>query len=122
MDDDVGICTMYKFMLERLGCECDVTSSGEEALEKFDEALATDNPYRAVILDLTVHEGMGGLETIHALRQKSPDVYAVVASGSSREAMTSLCATHDFNTSLPKPFRMQDIIDCLDKIGISHTQ
>lgn len=119
MDDDTAICTMYTLMLERLGCECDTVSCGEKALEKYGSALTSQRPYRAVILDLTVGDGMGGLETIRALRQKFPDVLAVVASGSSHETMSSLCAGHGFNTSLPKPFRMQDIIDCLGRIGIS---
>jgi two-component system, cell cycle sensor histidine kinase and response regulator CckA len=118
MDDDALICTIYKLMLGRLDCEYEIVPSGEEALKLFVAAQAADQPYRAVILDLTVGEGMGGIETIHALREKDPAIYAVVASGSARDTMASLCEGHGFNASLPKPFRMQDVVNCLAKIGI----
>jgi two-component system cell cycle sensor histidine kinase/response regulator CckA len=118
MDDDSTLCRLYALMLDRLGCECATVPFGEKVLTEYDAAKAAGAPYHAVILDLTVAEGMGGVETIRALREKAPEVYAVVASGSSRESMESLCAGHGFNASLPKPFRIQDLADCVAKIEI----
>ena len=118
MDDDASICTIYRLMLDRLDCECEIVTSGEEAMKHFAAAQAAGNPFQVVILDLTVGEGMGGLETIRALRKKDPAVYAVVASGSAHNSMESLGEGHSFNASLPKPFRMQDVVNCLAKIGI----
>jgi two-component system cell cycle sensor histidine kinase/response regulator CckA len=118
MDDDATLCRLYSIMMDRLGCECDTVPFGEKVLERFAAAKSEGRPYRAVILDLTVAEGMGGIETIRALREKDPEVYAVVASGSSHESKASSCEAHEFNASLPKPFRIQDLADCLAKIGI----
>ena len=117
MDDDVSICKIYGLMLERLGYESEIVSSGEKVLASHAAAQQAQTPFQAVILDLTVREGMGGLATIKQLRPLAPDLYAIVASGSSRETMLSSFTAQGFNAVLPKPFRMQDLADCLEKSG-----
>ena len=117
MDDDVSICKIYSLMLDRLGYESETVTSGEKVLERFAAARQAQTPFQAVILDLTVRDGMGGLATIKLLRPLAPDLYAVVASGSAREAMLSSFSAQGFNAVLPKPFRMQDLADCLQKSG-----
>ena len=117
MDDDASICKIYGLMLERLGYETEIVSCGEKVLERHAAARQAQTPFQAVILDLTVREGMGGLATIQQLRPLDPDLYAIVASGSSRETMLSSFTAQGFNAVLPKPFRMQDLADCLQKSG-----
>lgn len=117
MDDDASICRIYTLMLDRLGYECDTVPTGEETLAHVDAAQQAGTPYRAVILDLTVKDGMGGLATIKELRKRVPDIYAIVASGAARDSVLSHFAEQGFNAVLPKPFRMQDVADCLQKIG-----
>jgi CheY-like chemotaxis protein len=117
MDDDEAIRKIYAILLERLGYGVDAVACGEEAIERFQEAGREGVPYRAVILDLNVEAGMGGLETLKQLRALDPHVYCIVASGSSREATAAEAHSHGFNDVLPKPFRLQEVMDCVSRLG-----
>jgi two-component system, cell cycle sensor histidine kinase and response regulator CckA len=119
MDDDETICTLCGLLLNRLGYEADSTTSGEEALVAYDRALKAGTPYRGVILDLTVKQGMGGLAVIPKLRELDPHVYAIVASGASVESLTGTYKSQGFDDILPKPFRLQDMSDCLQRMKSS---
>ena len=113
MDDDVSICKICTLLLNRLGYDVDSASCGEDTLVLFEKAIKDGVPYRAVILDLTVLKGMGGLETVKKLRALDPDVYAIMASGSSVDNMLSSYQAHGFQAILPKPFRIQELTDCI---------
>jgi DNA-binding response OmpR family regulator len=89
---------------------------GEEVLARFAAAQAAGTPFALVILDLTIHEGMGGADTIQELRKTAPNVYAVVASGSARDTLRAIVG---FNDMLPKPFRLQELTECLRKAGVA---
>lgn len=117
MDDDAAICKIYALLLDRLGYDVDTVACGEEAVARYEAARQAGITYRAVILDLNVESGMGGLETLKKLRELDPRVYCVVASGSSREASDTVALSHGFNDVLPKPFRVQEVMDCIHKLG-----
>ena len=116
MDDDESICRIFVLMLGRLGYEVVTVSTGEAAVQQFTEAKAGGKPFSAVILDLTVREGIGGVETLHAMKAVDPEVRAVCASGQSREASIDSYAQQGFKAVLPKPFRYQDVVDCVTKL------
>ncbi|MEI6789144.1 MAG: response regulator [bacterium] len=117
MDDDVSICKICTLLLNRLGYDVDTRLCGEEAIACFEKALQEKTPYLAVILDLTVQSGMGGLETLKKLRILDPNVYAIMASGSSLDNMLLSYQSHGFKDVLPKPFRVQDLTDCMVKLN-----
>jgi CheY-like chemotaxis protein len=119
MDDDVSICKICTLLLNRLGYDVDCVPCGEEAIAKYEKAIKESKPYLAVILDLTVQSGMGGLEALKRLRSLDPDVYAVMASGSSVDNMISSYQAHGFKAILPKPFHVQDLTECMQKINSS---
>ena len=73
MDDEDMILELLDEMLDILGYEAQFARDGEEAVEMFVQALASGQPFAAVILDLTVPGGMGGKETLAKLqRDRSP--------------------------------------------------
>jgi CheY-like chemotaxis protein len=116
MDDDAMICRIYVLMLDRLGYVGETVTTGEQVLKRVAEAREAGQPFAAVILDLTVKDGMGGLDTVRELRKQDPSVHAIMASGAARDAVLSRYAEQGFNDVLPKPFRMQDVADCLQRI------
>jgi len=119
MDDDPSICKICTLLLNRIGYDVDTAPSGEEAVSLFSKSLKSKTPYLAVILDLTVQTGMGGLETVKKLRALDPSVYAIMASGSSVDTMIASYQAHGFKAVLPKPFRLQDITECMQNIPSS---
>ncbi len=119
MDDDPSICKICTLLLNRLGYDVDTVPSGDEAIAAYTCALKAKTPYFAVILDLTVQSGMGGIEAAKKLRALDPSAYTIMASGSSVDAMIASYKANGFNAVLAKPFRLQDITECMKKIPLS---
>lgn len=116
MDDDLSIRKICTLLLDRLGFDVDTVPCGEEAIVLYKRGVETGAPYVAVILDLSVPTGMGGIDTLSRLRTIDPDVCAIMASGSSMDKLVASYRSHGFKAVLPKPFRLQDIQDCLQSV------
>lgn len=103
MDDEDIIRTLAVKVLGNLGYGCDCAENGEDAIKMFMRARQSGNPYSAVILDLTVKAGMGGLETLEVLRELDPEIKAIASSGYS-EVAPDVLAEQGFQDTLPKPY------------------
>jgi DNA-binding NtrC family response regulator len=118
MDDEDMIRKITGSMLMRLGYDSEVSQEGSEAIIKYQQAMNSENPFDAVILDLIVKEGLGGLDTIKALKAMDPHVKAIVSSGLSNDPAMTCFKEYGFQGALPKPYKMKDIEDELHKINI----
>ena len=116
MDDEEMIRDMASEMLSLLGYEVDVARDGEEAVELYCLAKDSDNPYAAVILDLTVPGGMGGRETIRRLMEIDPDIRAIVSSGYSHDPIMSDHKRHGFSGVVAKPYSAEELSRTLDSV------
>ena len=67
MDDDENILKTAGRLLNRLGYEVEYAADGKSAIENYQRAMASEKPFDAVIMDLTIPGGMGGKETIQKL-------------------------------------------------------
>jgi len=106
MDDEEMIRDVSGEMLRLLGYEAVCAADGEAAVELFKRAMEQGKPFDAVILDLTVTEGMGGLETMERLLEVDPGVRAIVSSGYSQDPIMSEYARHGFSAVIAKPYRV----------------
>lgn len=109
MDDEPDVRDLVEQSLRGLGCEVDVASHGEQALALFEKASAQQRPYDAVILDLTVVDGMGGKETMRAIRARDPAVRGIVTSGYANDPVLAHPEAHGFDARLEKPYS-QDVL------------
>ncbi len=116
LEDDQALCKIYSIVLRKMGFAPDFAPCGEDAIALYTQANTSAAPYAAVILDLFVVHGMGGLETCEKLRAISPQVYTIVASGSSKETLSSEYQEKGFTDFLAKPFRVQDLEECLTRM------
>ena len=91
-------------------------ADGAEAVRAYGDAKDTSEPFRAVILDLTVPGGMGGLEALHRLRELDPGVRALVASGYATDPVLADHETYGFGGAVIKPFRAADLAEALAKL------
>ena len=91
---------------------------GVEAIEKYEETMASDNPFLAVILDLTVPGGMGGRETINKLIGIDPNINAIICSGYSNDPIMSEYEKFGFKGVIKKPYTIEDLISTLDSIMV----
>jgi len=103
-------------MLELMGYEVEVAKDGAEALQRYMASKRGGNPFSAVIMDLTVPEGMGGKEAIRRLREMDPNVKAIVSSGYSYDPVMASFREFGFSGVIPKPYVMEDLGRVLDEV------
>ena len=104
LDDEEGIQRLLEAMLKKIGYEVVLTAKGEETVVRFREAIHEKNPFRFVLLDLTVPGAMGGKVAIEHLRTYDPEILAMVVSGYSDDPIMANCRDYGFAQALPKPF------------------
>ncbi len=104
MDDESALRSVLSSLLMRIGYTTSETADGEEAIRVYSEALEAGRPFDTVILDLTIPNGMGGVETVRRLLEIHPEVKAIVSSGYSNDEAISNFKAHGFSAVLPKPY------------------
>lgn len=116
MDDDEAIRMVVGEALGRSGFKMALAANGEEAIRKFNEAEMSDSPFDAVVLDLTIPGGIGGLEVLEKLRLTAPSVKAIVASGYSNSPVMANYQQFGFCGVITKPFKIESLIQTLNQI------
>jgi signal transduction histidine kinase/ActR/RegA family two-component response regulator len=116
MEDDTVIARSVVEGLKMLGFDAMSAKNGNEAINLFQNARESNDPFDVIILDLTIPGGMGGKETIKILLEIDPEVKAIVASGYSNDPVMSKFRDYGFNGVIPKPYMIEDLADSLRKI------
>jgi PAS domain S-box-containing protein len=116
MDDDEGIQTTVKMMLNELNIETDVARDGAEAIRMYKNRMKTNNPYSLVIMDLTIPGGMGGHECIELLLDLDANINAIVASGYSNDPIMGNFEDYGFKGVLIKPFTLDQLKSVVSNI------
>jgi PAS domain S-box-containing protein len=104
MDDERIIRDVIRMAAARMGCAVTVAGDGQEAIGHYVRARETGESFDLVLLDLTVRNGMGGLETMRQLRELDPAVKAAVMSGYANDQVLQQHAGWGFRDALRKPF------------------
>ncbi|MEN8691430.1 MAG: ATP-binding protein [Desulfobacterales bacterium] len=116
MDDEEMIINMAGRILARLGYETAFARNGSEAVALYGEALKTDQPFDAVVLDLTVRGGMGGEEAIRHLLKIDPQAKAIVSSGYSDSPVVQDYKKYGFSAAAGKPYSLLELSQALDRV------
>lgn len=116
MDDEAMIRDLSGSMLRHLGYDADFAEEGQTAVKKYQAALDASVPYDAVILDLTIKGGMGGLETIKKLKAIDPGVKAIVSSGYSDDPAVADHDHYGFCEVVAKPYEMVEFSQKLYRV------
>jgi PAS domain S-box-containing protein len=116
MDDEVIVRDVAGEIIQHLGFETDFAINGEEALEKYSQAMRNGEPFAAVIMDLTVPGGMGGGEAIKKLLAIDPQVKAIVSSGYSNNPIMANFNKFGFKGVISKPFQLNEVKRSLEML------
>ncbi len=116
MDDEEMICDIVSAMLESLGYRTETVSDGEEAVEKYAGAYAAGEGYDAVILDLTVPRGTGGLDAVKKILHVDSGARVLVSSGYSGGSILKNYREYGFSGILAKPFRLEELAGELERV------
>lgn len=116
MDDEEIIQDVLSNMLDFLGYEADIASNGSQAIEMYVKAKESSKPFDALIMDLTIHGGMGGKEAIQDLLKIDPEVKAIVSSGYSNDPAVTNFHEFGFKAVIAKPFKIEELSSVLKKV------
>jgi CheY-like chemotaxis protein len=107
MDDEKQVLTITKSILIHIGFRVETAENGKEAIRKYKAAFNSNNPYQAVILDLTIPGGFGGVRTIEKILEFDPMVKGVAMSGYSNDAVIAEYKDYGFTGVITKPYTVQ---------------
>jgi CheY-like chemotaxis protein len=116
MDDAKAVRDVTGAMLSHIGYDVEFARDGREAIALYREAKQSDDPFDAVILDLTVQGGMGGIEAIQLLLALDPHARAIISSGYSGDPIMSEYHEFGFKTAILKPYKMEELEDLLERL------
>ena len=117
VEDEVRLRDLLSRALGGWGFKTAVARSGEEAMrlnEKGSGAGPGRQPFDIVILDLNL-PGMGGLETLGRLREKSPNLQAIVLTGFASLESARQAVHLDVVEFLTKPCHLGELEQALDR-------
>jgi two-component system, cell cycle sensor histidine kinase and response regulator CckA len=116
MDDEEEVRKLVGISLQHIGHEVELAADGLQAIEVYKSAKNQGRPFDAVILDLKVRAGIGGLEAIQALLQIDPAVKAIVMSGYANDPVLAEPERYGFNGVLAKPFSIVKLWEILSGV------
>jgi signal transduction histidine kinase/ActR/RegA family two-component response regulator len=109
MDDEEAVRTLLTRVLTKLGYEVQCARDGAEAIALCESARAAGRGFDAVMLDLTVKGGMGGLEAASRLKALDPSIKMIVSSGYSDSPVLSDFRRYGFDDVIPKPWGLTQV-------------
>jgi signal transduction histidine kinase/ActR/RegA family two-component response regulator len=116
MDDDEALRDLSKAVLSTLGYDVQTAGDGAEAVDLYAKSKACGNGFDAVLLDLTVTGGIGGLETAAMLKQLDPASKLIVSSGYSEAPVMSHFAEYGFDAVIVKPWTVKEMSEVLRRV------
>jgi signal transduction histidine kinase/ActR/RegA family two-component response regulator len=119
MDDEEAVRKVMKAVLTTLGYEVETAGDGAEAIALFENAKACGGGFDAVVLDLTVSGGMGGLEAAARLKELDPSVKLIVSSGYSDAPVLSDLRKYGFDGLIPKPWMVAQVSEVVRRVLLS---
>jgi len=109
MDDEEIIREVAAEILGHLGYNTALCCDGSEAIELYRQAIATKEPFAAVIMDLTIPGGMGGKETMIKLLEIDKGVVGIVSSGYCNDPILSSYWDYGFSGIVEKPYSLDEL-------------
>ena len=116
VDDEDMIRDLLSIMLTRIGYEVDSVPDGAEAIDVYKNAQVEGRPYTAVILDITIPGGMGGLEALESLRAIDPQAKVLITSGYANNPVMANSQQYGINGVIAKPYTVQKLHDVLQHV------
>jgi CheY-like chemotaxis protein len=109
MDDEEALRKLLVLILSGLGYRVQAARDGAEAIAMCEKAKAAGEPFDAILLDLTVTSGMGGIEAAARLKELDSSLRLIVSSGYSDASAMANFRDYGFDDVIPKPWRAADL-------------
>lgn len=104
MDDEDALRKLMVSVLSSQGYEVHVARDGAEAIAVYEAAKSSRRGFDAVLLDLTVYGGMGGVDAAARLKEFDPQAKLIVSSGYSDDPVMADFRRYHFDAVIVKPW------------------
>lgn len=116
MDDEETIRMILARSLHQLGYESEFVENGDEAVDLYGKASDDGKRFDAVIMDLVVPGGMGGVEAAREILKTAPNARLIISSGYSDDPVMTSPAQYGFVGALPKPYTIKNLGTTLRRV------
>jgi len=116
MDDEEMVRELSIQFLSHLGYHVETVPDGETAIKSYRHALIKNNPFKLIIMDLTIPGGMGGKEAVRKIKEIDPDVRAIVSSGYSNDPVLADFKKFGFCAVLTKPYKIETLSSLIAEV------
>jgi len=113
MDDEETIRETVGGMLESIGYSVVAKDNGRAAIEFYRAEKLAGRDIAAMIFDLTIPGGMGGIDAVTGIRRLDTEIPIFVASGYANDPVMKNPSVYGFTASISKPFRLKDLAEML---------
>ncbi len=113
VDDEKLVLRAAGEALTRMGYEVRLAEEGAAGIHLYKEAMESDRPFQAVIMDLTIPGGMGGSEAVGKILQLDPEAKIIASSGYSNDPVMSDFQEYGFCDVITKPYRIEELGELL---------
>jgi PAS domain S-box-containing protein len=115
VDDEEVVRDTLRHMLESMGYAVVCKNDGKEAIDFYIAETRAARRFSAMILDLTVHGGMGGLEAVGEIRKLNTEMPVFVTSGYADNSVMKDPVAYGFTASISKPFTIAELSELLNR-------
>lgn len=116
MDDEEMIRTVVCNMLLHLGYQTIEATGGDEAVALYVHERDNGVSFDAVIMDLTIPGGKGGVETVGEILKLDPNARVIVSSGYSNDPILNNYKAYGFCNIVTKPYELYDLAQVLNQV------
>jgi PAS domain S-box-containing protein len=114
MDDVEVVRKSLQKILQTMGYTVFCTKDGREAIDFYIAETKTKRQFAAMIFDLTVPGGMGGMEAVTVIRELNKEIPVFVASGYAENSVMKNPVEYGFTASISKPFNIEELSEMLN--------
>ncbi|MBI5572406.1 MAG: PAS domain S-box protein [Desulfomonile tiedjei] len=116
MEDEKMVRDVLEEMLNLMGYAVQCAAEGLEAIRCYKKAMEDGVRFDAVIMNLTVQGGMGGMEAIGELLTIDPHAKAIASSGLSSGPIMGDFAERGFKAVVSKPYNLDELTAVLGRV------
>jgi len=109
IDDEPVMRALFESLLEELDHEIACVENGDEGVALFKKSLDAGEPFDLIFIDLLTEGGFTGIDTLNAMMELSPDVYAIACSGFLQNMGPDDLIRYGFKGFLSKPFDFDEL-------------
>jgi len=118
MDDEEMVRELTGELLDILGYNVTFAREGREAIDLYMKMAASNQPFDAVMLDLNIRGGIGGIETLKKIIEIDPGVKALLLTGHTNDLTIAEYRNMGFKDVMMKPFSLEELNTALHSLTV----